>query len=733
MPKGVSKIKYTGHDNYPKMGGGNTIVMEGGKQQTFQVSEWVAGTKKEDQDKVIWFLEDSKRSRIIKTYPGTGSILKVTIPKKLSGSKAVFYLEAAATGKPDKKNATGLLIRGYCPPVILSSKWSTRMGGDNIKNGTPISYGQNVFLHLETEGLNGADLTVELYNRQLGDDEKIFTYNNVQVIEGEVNLEIRNTFSWFAKVGKWIQKTEDFYIKVKYAGNYLVDEKKQALHAVYLKVDNNIVSRKVDIPVNNSPVKIGKADEVHQAFDHCGYSAVVIREDKREVEVFNEKSKGNGLIVPFEIVAGEGKGKKKFSISLEGEDISKCGVKPKHDKDTIFTYDENTKKWVSKKTEKQLDLEIEYDYGTLNMLAGVTILQYIWPLRAGAIQKYKITATTCRYKKIIPVNVFPDVEWELNFEYAAENPAFYGDSWQKMTKYRVEDAWTKTQAASLEGYDGKYKTEFSLALAAKWNGGSTKTDMAPKYAPVIKDFLGVFMKTKKLVDSLSHRDLADSVVMNKLLKNPFTMQIDYPKIAIGAGWKLETNPNAKEKAVLMAEGKIGFYPLLAGKGKLDLLALTEKLPVVGQVINLLDWAATMIKIKPVFELAAVGEINVGIELKKNFSKSRTDFEVSLNGKFGLRLEISVKASGTVQAVVFSADYSFEASGVAESYFLPKVSGGTDDLGAYINGNLDFSGVTIILVVKGTFGKGSRSKEVKLEVVEKKENILKGQYYFIKNT
>ena len=150
------------------------------------------------------------------------------------------------------------------------------------------------------------------------------------------------------------------------------------------------------------------------------------------------------------------------------------------------------------------------------------------------------------------------------------------------------------------------------------------------------------------------------------------------------------------------------------------------------MIKVLEWGAAALNAKPVFELAAIGEINTGIELKRNFDKGRTDFEVMVSGKFGLRIEISVKASGKIDAIIFSANYSYEGSGVAESYFLPKVSGGTDDLGAYVNASMDFSGVTIIFVIKGTFGKSSRAQEVKFDLVDKKDNILKGQYYFIKN-
>ncbi|QNK63442.1 hypothetical protein H7F33_02720 [Pedobacter sp. PAMC26386] len=730
--KGVKKVEYAGNENYPLMGGGRIVVIDGDKPEPFKVSEWVEGTTKEDQNRTTWFLHNSKRTQLIKTYEVKGWILSLTIPKKLCGSDSVYYLEAAVLGKPDKKNPSGLLIRGYCPPVIKTSKWSTRLGGDNIKNGTPVSYGQDVFLHLETEGINNASLIVEIYNKQLGEDKQIGVYTGVQVEEGEVNLQIKNTFSWMGKVTR-LQKSESFYIKVKNGDTYILDEKKQAPHAVYLVFDNNIVSKKDEPASNNSPVKTGEVKVAKNEFDHCKYTSIVIRENKREVPVFEEGAEGNGVIPVFEVVAGNNeKGLKKISITLEGADVTRCKAKPKHDANTMFTFDEDIKKWVPTATTNVLSMNLGYDYSWMHRIAGATMIIFLWPKREGAVQKHLIKANTCRYSYVIPIHVYPDIEWELNFNYNAANPLYYGDSWQKMTQHRVGDAFSKTQAASVEGYDGKFVSQFSLVLAGKFNAGLIKVELGYQYEATIRSFLNVFMKAKRIADAVSHKDLSDSVILSGLLKNPFTLEIEYPKISIGIGWKLEANAATKEKVVLMAEGKIGFYPLLAGTGKLDLIALAGKLPVVGQVINLLEWTAKILSAKPVFELAAVGEINTGIELKKNFDKAGTDFEIAVSGKFGLRIEISIKASGKVDAVIFSANYSYEGSGVAESYFLPKVSGGTDNLGAYLNASMDFSGVTIILVIKGTFGKSSRAKEVKIDLIDKKENILKGQYYFIKN-
>ena len=354
-----------------------------------------------------------------------------------------------------------------------------------------------------------------------------------------------------------LQKTESFYIKVKKGSDYILDEKKQAPHAVYLLFDNNIVSRKNEGSSNNSPVKVGDVTVAKHEFDHCKYSIVVLKEDKRNVPVFNEAEKDNGSISAFEIVAGDSdKAKKKFSITLEGEDVTRCKVKPQHDKNTVVVYNEDLKKFEPKVAGNVLSMDVVYDYSWIHKIAGATMIIFLWPRRAGVIQKHLIKSQTCRYTHTIPVNVFPDIEWELNFSYNATNPAFYGDSWQKMTRHRVNDAWNKTQAASLEGYDNKFASEFSLVLAGKWNAGVGKVELGYQYEATISSFLGIFMKAKRIVDSVSHRDLADSAILTGLLKNPFTLQIDYPKISIGVGWKLEGNPNTKEKVALMAEGKM---------------------------------------------------------------------------------------------------------------------------------------------------------------------------------
>jgi hypothetical protein len=219
MAKGVKKIRITKGLYYPKMSVlGQRITIQPDQWVYFGVEEWLPGTTAEDKKKeLIWMRQSNDKQNIVSQLPSsTGYKLRLT--RQMCGSYH-YYVEASLSGVRDKKYATGLYVKGWCEPKIISSKWTLQRGSkDSIKNNKKtkyISYGQTVYLNLMTEGLNGNTMIVELWNRQsLRDDQLIFVYTKVQVIDGEINLKIDNTYSWMAKVNH-ILDVEEFYIKVK--------------------------------------------------------------------------------------------------------------------------------------------------------------------------------------------------------------------------------------------------------------------------------------------------------------------------------------------------------------------------------------------------------------------------------------------------------------------------------------------------------------------------------------
>lgn len=299
MAKGVKKIEYIKGTHYPDMSVyGTRITIKPGEEIIFGVAEWLSGTTAEDKKNAITWIRQScdRRTIVGKVVSKTG--YKFQISKKLSGS-CHYYIEASLSGDRDFKNNTGLYVKGWCKPNIVSSKWTTQPGSDySIKNKNKadyISYGHVVYLHLETEGLNGNKLIVELWNQQYAKDDKlVFVYTDVQVIDGEVNLKIQNTYAWMAHVEN-IQNVEEFYIKVKdqESNQYIKDSWGDNLHAIYLNVKNKVVTVHTDVPRNQTPTKVGQPDKNKKNSHLCKFEQISIDDNSEIFLVFKE---GNALL-----------------------------------------------------------------------------------------------------------------------------------------------------------------------------------------------------------------------------------------------------------------------------------------------------------------------------------------------------------------------------------------------------------------------------------------------------
>lgn len=301
MAKGVKKIKITHGNYYPKMSvPGQRITIVPNQDVTFQVDEWLPDTTAEDKKKpVIWMRQTNDRKIIIYQVPSSTGY-KFNIDKQFCGSYQ-FYIEASFSGKRDTKNNTGLYVKGWCEPKIVTSKWTTQRGSKtSIKNKNKtnyISYGHIVYLNLTTEGLNGNTVIVELWNQQLAKADKlVHVYTNVQVIDGEVNLKIENTYSWMAYVDN-IQNVEEFYIKVKDPGSkkYIKDNLGDELHAIYLNVKNKIATTNANVSQNQTPTKVYKPDVSTARYEPCKFETIKITDN-----VVKDGKASNTTVIAFD-------------------------------------------------------------------------------------------------------------------------------------------------------------------------------------------------------------------------------------------------------------------------------------------------------------------------------------------------------------------------------------------------------------------------------------------------
>jgi len=305
MAKGVKKIKIVSGLYYPKMSVlGQRITIKPDQWVQFGVDEWLPGTTDADKKKPLtWMRQNSSRKIIINQMTSAGGY-KFLIDKQYCGSYQ-FYIEASLSGVRDTKSNTGLFVKGWCEPKIVSSKWSTQKNSKSIKNNKKveyISYGHIVHLNLMTEGLNGNTVSIELWNQQTAKADKlVHTYNNVQVIDGEVNLKIENTFAWMAYVDN-IQNVEEFYVKVKDVASkqYIKDKLGDDLHGIYLNVKNKVVTTNTNGAQNQTPTKVYKPDVNSVRLEPCKFEVIKITENETKdgkasnttVKVFDN---GNGV------------------------------------------------------------------------------------------------------------------------------------------------------------------------------------------------------------------------------------------------------------------------------------------------------------------------------------------------------------------------------------------------------------------------------------------------------
>ncbi len=275
MARGVKSIRMVKGKYYPKKTQSLTtrVTIQPDQEVEFHVDEWLPNTTEEDKKEDVFWLRQTNDRKII-LWRGKGKVYSFKITKKLCGPYH-FYVEASKSGNRDYKNRAGMYVRGHCTPLIKSSDWRMQPKGTDIKNGSPIKYGELVYLQLETEGLNGNSITVEIYNQALGDDDYIHTYTNVKVKDGVVLLQIGNTSAWMAKV-KRIQNIEEFYIKAKVGNTYIKDHLGDDKHAVYLNVKKELVSNQVKPTTNLTPTKIFKPEVNAERFEPCKFDEIII-------------------------------------------------------------------------------------------------------------------------------------------------------------------------------------------------------------------------------------------------------------------------------------------------------------------------------------------------------------------------------------------------------------------------------------------------------------------------
>ncbi|PQL92356.1 OmpA family protein [Apibacter adventoris] len=461
MAKGVKKIKYAGGKVYGKKCIPNKLlVVPPDEWIIFQVGEWFSGTTEEDKKKdLVWMRLTQDRKQIIAQIPSkTGYKYKF---EKYNCGLTTFYIEASLSGKSDDKNEVGLYLRGWCEPKIINSAWSTSYKGNDIRKTHHFSYGDIIYLNLQTEGLNGyKNLIIDIYRRVSGiisskDDQLIHVYTNVSVVNGEINLTLKNTSAWWGKITSK-SSVEEFYVKVKNpeTGEYITDGKDTA-HARFLRIKKQQVTPQTLPPANTTPTTVQKPDPNVARIEPCKFTQIAITEPKQP---------------------NEEKAPEPIPIYKDGQKLQKV-TNPKEsiERKILFEFDSDQISTEGKKTlDNILKFLFEHKFSHVDLKGYACVIgkmdynRTLSQKRADAVKKYfrenKLDVSRVRAIGYGEVNPTDDKKGRDNIRYKDEkqykearcvyiNFEFYGHDAQTLIYETIAPSKNKNLTISVSEYE----------------------------------------------------------------------------------------------------------------------------------------------------------------------------------------------------------------------------------------------------------------------------------------
>ncbi|MDI9310458.1 MAG: OmpA family protein [Limnohabitans sp.] len=255
-------------------------------------AEWTKeATAKQKQQDIQWLWQEQESKAVLKKTAVNAQLLYgVKIPKKLCGFK--YYLDASHDGNRifSKPALTGLAIVGYCPPRITASKWCVSSDGTAAGKQKQFAYGERVYLNLDTEGINGVrNVTIEIYaHKTMLPDPLTRTIVGVEVMDGEINVEINNTISWYGK-HMFPKEVMEFYVKVKLSnGNYVIDANGDDIHARFLRIKPEQKHQNPEPPKNTTALKVGSNAVNLKNYHACKLNKIQLTETGETFAIFED-------------------------------------------------------------------------------------------------------------------------------------------------------------------------------------------------------------------------------------------------------------------------------------------------------------------------------------------------------------------------------------------------------------------------------------------------------------
>ncbi len=319
--------------------------------------------------------------------------------------------------------------------------------------------------------------------------------------------------------------------------------------------------------------------------------------------------------------------------------------------------------------------------------------------------------------------------------------------------YHIYIDKVKGQSGLSEKKEVLKKINFSLGIAAAY--GTNKINLTPDLGKKIHDLIYEFAKAKNLIDSISGNSVSKEKQnslyknriknlggkwMKKLDKLPVTITVYQPSFSAGFAWgrkTLESQTNCN--APITYDVFLKADPLFKMEGSLDLITCATFMPVIGQVIKVVDIVLNVAGIEPVLKLTAMGEIKLSLigTIKVDGDTNEKKLETKMSAGLKMTIEASITigdglvgfmfAGGDIIGTVTKKTYT----AYAETGFELNLSTGvTAHKGPYVGVKLEFLGLIAAgkLETKMDEYGGTSEESFKYIIIEKTTFIDKTFYF-----
>lgn len=378
-----------------------------------------------------------------------GNKAQLEILRFYSGSQHKPRIFTIETIDIDRKLIASYEVLVSAAPKIENAEWIDR-GGDDTSI-TEAGFNTQIGIQImKSQGIAGLPLNVNLYKIVDGKEEQVHQIKTTRdKLYNEKGFKLdEKHFPKLGAISAWLgidlfSENVKLYFTIS-AGTQMLYNGKQENN--YLKPVPRIIDKNKDMGTALSPVVISADQYFTQRYEPCKYEKINFVYGKQSGLVFDEKQSTNVRYPEHKIsiIAGNNPNAEKVEIQLAEVDTKECQYNSSNKKHIRYRDEEQRKEMEEKHKDHKNnvfdteDLEaagISPDIKTESKLAFVPTYPYVendyatflMQFLTNGAQHITIPINTCRYRKKIELNIYPDALWTLHFNHFVKKPFFYKD------------------------------------------------------------------------------------------------------------------------------------------------------------------------------------------------------------------------------------------------------------------------------------------------------------------